>query len=110
MLPWEKVVIHCFLARGTKSAATVYCFDIQAAAVKQPELLTRHGLEQKVKLISANHATVGEHVGLGMLEVAMFNLGYLPGGDHLLITKPQTGCCGFYLSAALAGRWFDFRY
>ena len=87
-----------FLARNSSPAATIYSFDIQAAAIKQTqELLIRHGLEQKVKLISASHATVGEHVGLGTLEVAMFNLGYLPGGDHLLITRPQATLAALHI-------------
>lgn len=81
-----------FLANLVGPSGHVMGFDIQAAALKETQTqLTLTGLAPQVTL----HATGHEHVEEFLTPTttvtgAIFNLGYLPGGDKDLITKPST--------------------
>ena len=67
----------------------VYSFDIQREALAQTAtLLEQKGLQTRVKLILAGHERIDQYVK-APLDAVMFNLGYLPGGDHHIITQPQ---------------------
>lgn len=80
-----------FLARCAGPAGRVYGFDIQAAALGATgERLRAEGLEAQVTLFHTGH----EHLDAVLpiearhgLRAAMFNLGYLPGGAHVLTTQ-----------------------
>ncbi len=80
-----------FLAELTGDAGKVYAFDIQQSALEK----TRKRLEQlkllhRVELINDGHQNIDRYVKAGVKAV-MFNLGYLPGGDHSIGTKaPST--------------------
>jgi len=79
-----------FLAQRT---GRVFAFDIQAAALESTrEKLQREGLRDRVELIQAGHETLAERLAAwsGQIQAVMFNLGYLPGGDHALITREST--------------------
>lgn len=81
-----------FLAKNTPPAAAVIAFDIQPQAIANTEiLLKQHNLLAKTRLILDNHAHIASHV-TQPLDAAMFNLGYLPGGDHAVSTCPATTC------------------
>jgi SAM-dependent methyltransferase len=67
----------------------VYSFDIQQDALdKTATLLEKQGLTDRVKLIKDGHQNIDRYID-GQLDAVMFNLGYLPKGDHSIITKPE---------------------
>lgn len=79
-----------FLAALVGSAGQVYAFDIQPQALAATEKkLLASNLQTHVKLQEANHATEA-YWPQAPLAAVMFNLGYLPGGSHTLITQPAT--------------------
>ena len=79
-----------FLADRVGPAGRVYAFDVQAMALeKTKNLLAAHGAEKQVSLINRGHEDLAQVV-TEAVDAVIFNLGYLPGGDHGLITKPDT--------------------
>lgn len=75
-----------FLAQAVGEAGKVYAFDIQPEAiVATRERLAREGVLERVVLHTGNHAELDLHVPHG-LSAAMFNLGYLPGGNKAHMT------------------------
>lgn len=79
-----------FLAELVGDKGRVYSFDIQAAAIeKTAEKLKAKGLDKRVVLINDSHANMCKHVDCSVKAV-MFNLGYLPGGDHDICTKASS--------------------
>ncbi|MDQ0286580.1 tRNA G37 N-methylase Trm5 [Desulfofundulus luciae] len=79
-----------FLARGVGPQGKVFAFDIQIQALeKTREELAGAGLLDRVILLAADHREMAAHVP-GAVKAVMFNLGYLPGGDHRIITRPES--------------------
>ncbi len=72
-----------------KHAAHVFAFDVQDEALKS----TRTRLEKEnlanVTLIRDSHENIPLHIYKD-IKAAVFNLGYLPGGDKTLTTKALT--------------------
>jgi predicted methyltransferase len=78
------------LAHLVGAAGRVLAFDIQQAAlVKTAQRLERALLQERVTLYHADHAVMGERV-VEPVQAVMFNLGYLPGADHRIITQPAS--------------------
>ncbi len=78
------------LARLTGSTGRVLAFDIQPEALASTKaLLTEQGLAHQVQLILDNHVQLAQYVQAGTVALIVFNLGYLPGGDHQLATKGE---------------------
>lgn len=76
-----------FLAQNSSADATIWAFDIQEAALhKTKQLLIDHQLISKVQLILDSHIHIGRHI-TGSIDLAMFNLGYLPGASHEITTN-----------------------
>ncbi|MBE3584678.1 MULTISPECIES: class I SAM-dependent methyltransferase [Desulfofundulus] len=79
-----------FLARGVGEQGRVFAFDIQARALeKTREQLAGAGLLDRVTLLAVDHREMSAYVP-GGVKAVMFNLGYLPGGDHRIITRPDS--------------------
>ncbi len=79
-----------YLARRVGEQGRVYAFDIQEKALLHTAARLRvEGFESRVVLIRAGHERLKEFVPPG-IKAVMFNLGYLPGGDHQIITHPDT--------------------
>ncbi|HWR45221.1 class I SAM-dependent methyltransferase [Sporomusa sp.] len=79
-----------FLADNTPNTTVVWAFDIQTQALtKTQELLTNHELDYKVHLVLDSHAHIPKYINQPV-DAAMFNLGYLPGGDHAISTSSDT--------------------
>lgn len=82
----------CFLAELVGTNGFVYSFDVQANAIKNTkDRLKKRGLLDRVKLINDGHENLELYIK-DEINIAMFNLGYLPGGDHNNITRAHTTC------------------
>lgn len=76
-----------FLAENSHPDCRVYAFDIQQEALDSTKsLATEAGVMDKIELVLDSHANVERYID-GEIDVAMFNLGYLPNGDHTLTTS-----------------------
>ena len=79
-----------FLARGVAPHGVVHAFDIQARALARARRrLARAGPAARVIWHRASHARLARHLGEARPSAVMFNLGWLPGGDHGRITRPD---------------------
>ena len=68
----------------------VWAFDVQAQAVEETRnRLRAQGLEDRAELILSGHEHMAEYVK-GPVKAVMFNLGWLPGGDHAVTTRWET--------------------
>ena len=62
--------------------------------------LRENGVEERVELIAASHADLADYVR-EPLDAAMFNFGYLPGGDKTVTTKADSSVRAMQAAAAL---------
>jgi hypothetical protein len=68
----------------------VWGFDIQEKALEATRsLLVGDGLLDRVELVQAGHEHLSEYV-CEHLAAVVFNLGYLPGGEKGIVTRPET--------------------
>lgn len=79
-----------FLAENSPEYGVVYAFDIQENAIATSrKRLVEHNIDDKVQLILDSHANVKSHIDRP-IDVAMFNLGYLPGKCHEIMTMTES--------------------
>ena len=79
-----------FLAENSPDKAKIYAFDIQQSALDATKLkLQEHAFLEKVSLVLASHDKIAEYIK-DNIDIAIFNLGYLPGGDHTITTVAET--------------------
>lgn len=79
------------LCRLAGERGCVLAFDIQEMALQN----TRERLEQaevplNYRLILDSHTNMAGYAKAGTISCIVFNLGYLPGGDHTKATLPHT--------------------
>lgn len=83
-----------FLAKLASGTGHVYGFDIQEQAIHATkERLAVENLSDRVTLIHRGHEELKNSIpeaAKGQITAAIFNLGYLPGGDKSIVTKPET--------------------
>ena len=90
-----------FLAVKVGPTGRVYAFDVQVKALEiTKKLLESYGADQQVSLINRGHEDISSVVPEA-IDAAIFNLGYLPGGDHQLVTKPDTTVAALKSAIAL---------
>lgn len=78
------------LARLAGEDGHVWGFDIQQPALAETgRKLAEAGLADRVTLLHTGHEELARHVAVPV-QVVLFNLGYLPGGDRSVITLPET--------------------
>jgi SAM-dependent methyltransferase len=78
------------LARLVGEGGHVWGFDIQQQAlVETGQRVDEAGLSSRVTLLHTGHEELARHVAVPV-QVVLFNLGYLPGGDRTIITLPDT--------------------
>jgi predicted methyltransferase len=81
-----------FLAKLVGSNGHVFGFDIQEQALLMTsKRLKEQHLNHQVTLFQHGHEKVKENIPShlhGHVTGAIFNLGYLPGGDKSIVTKP----------------------
>lgn len=79
-----------YLAALVGEEGKVISFDIQKEAINQSKkLLEKDGLKDRVNLILDSHANLDQYINKG-ITAAVFNLGYLPGGDKEIITRKES--------------------
>lgn len=79
-----------FLALNTPEQCRIWAFDIQQQALSNAEfLLKKYELHKKVTFVLDSHANILNYVK-EPVDIAMFNLGYLPGGTHDIVTEPES--------------------
>lgn len=79
-----------FMARLVGTSGRIWAFDVQERAISATSRrLGQAGMAERVELILGGHESLGEQVPTPVRGV-MFNLGYLPGGDRSIITRPET--------------------
>ena len=80
-----------FLAQLVGETGHVVAMDIQPAAIAATEkLLRQHGLQQRATLVLDGHEHMQAYAEAGTVDGIVFNLGYLPGGNHNIATKADT--------------------
>ncbi|WP_163536614.1 class I SAM-dependent methyltransferase [Gracilibacillus sp. YIM 98692] len=77
-----------FLSQLVGHTGKVFGFDIQEQAINQTKNHLQHHQCHNVQLILDGHEQVKHYVS-EEIAGAIFNLGYLPKGDHSIITKPK---------------------
>jgi len=91
------------LAELAGEGGRVWGFDLQPRAIAATRaLLEREGRLGNVELIEAGHERLSEYVPAG-LKAAVFNLGYLPGGETTLVTCPESTVSALGQAASLLG-------
>lgn len=79
-----------FLAELVGDTGHVYAFDVQQQAVDATmSRLAETGVQARCEVILDGHEQVANYVSTP-IKAAVFNLGYLPGAAHDVITKPST--------------------
>lgn len=79
-----------FLTELVGDSGHVYSFDIQQEAVNATiHRLNEHGVSNRASVILDGHEHISNYVH-EEIAGAVFNLGYLPGADHHVITKGNT--------------------
>lgn len=83
-----------YLAQRVGESGHVFGFDIQKEAIAATTArLQEHNMLKRVTLFQASHDQLIEKIPAiyhGRITGAMFNLGYLPGGDKRIVTKPDS--------------------
>lgn len=80
-----------FLARLLNENAQIWAFDIQKKALKftHNNLKKKELLTPKIHLIHDGHENIENYIDV-QINGAIFNLGYLPGENREVITRPNT--------------------
>ena len=79
-----------FLCESVGPSGRVYAFDVQEQAVASTEaLLRREGVLNRARLFCCGHQHMNDYVD-EPVQAAVFNLGWLPGGDHSVTTHWET--------------------
>lgn len=80
-----------FLASLVGDTGRVIAMDIQEMAVEQTRMrLKKEDLLERVEVVFDSHVHIDQYASEGSVSLIMFNLGYLPGGDHSLATRAET--------------------
>lgn len=78
-----------FLATHMADHARLYAFDIQACAVDATkQRIADAGIQKNIVYRKGSHETLLEQL-TEVPDIIMFNLGYLPSGDHSIYTKSE---------------------
>lgn len=79
-----------FLTQLVGASGKVYAFDIQKEAiVNTKERLKRLNHEDRVELIHDGHENIDKYIN-EKVNLIIFNLGYLPKGNHEITTKAES--------------------
>jgi len=97
-----------FLSQHVGPQGRVFGFDVQAPALnKARKRLQNKEAPDNVTLIHGGHECMAQRLPAeihGQVSAVMFNLGYLPGGDGRIITRPDTICAAIDAALCLLKR------
>lgn len=79
-----------FLCNLAKNKGYVYAFDIQEDAINRTKTLLEKNFFTNYMLIVDSHENVLEYIEDKQIDVALFNLGYLPNSDKKIRTNYNT--------------------
>lgn len=80
-----------FLCSLVGENGKVLAFDIQSSAVEQTKaLINEKGFGNIASVYLDSHENIGNYSEKESVDGIMFNLGWLPGGDHNLFSKPTS--------------------
>lgn len=80
-----------FLCGLTGKKGRVLAFDIQQQAVDNTKRrLTESGWEKTGEVVLDSHANMAKYAAPGTVDCIVFNLGWLPGGDHTIFTHADS--------------------
>lgn len=83
-----------YLCKLVGEKGKVFGFDIQEAAIENSmKRICEQQYEERVMFFQRGHEQVRDSIPPeyhGKITAAIFNLGYLPGGDKTIVTKPET--------------------
>ncbi|KAG0496274.1 hypothetical protein HPP92_000965 [Vanilla planifolia] len=105
---YDTVALLNLIADGSNRGC-VYGMDIQASALENTSSLLRDAFQQSkrelVKLFLLCHSRMEDVVQKEVLPVRLvaFNLGYLPGGDKTIVTKPNTTALALLAASRILG-------
>ena len=69
----------------------VLAFDIQPEAVENTKTrLQEAGFGETGRVILDSHANMAKYAEAGTVDLIVFNLGWLPGGDHSVFTRAES--------------------
>lgn len=78
------------LACAVGEKGRVWAFDVQEQALAQTKKrLEEAGVAERVVLVRDGHENLAKHID-GFLDAAVFNFGWLPGGDKSRTTQADT--------------------
>lgn len=93
------IAVDCTMGNGNDTAflchlvgenGKVYAFDIQESAIiNTRERLLKLGVLERAQLILDGHENLDQYVKEAV-KLIIFNLGYLPKGDHKVTTQKET--------------------
>lgn len=79
-----------FLAECVGATGRVLAFDVQEAAIQSARAKALEcGVAQQVTFFHESHSNMEKYAAPGTVSAVMFNLGYLPGKDHILTTEKE---------------------
>lgn len=105
------IVLDCTVGKGNDTLllaelvgplGKIYGFDVQIGALDHTKKrLKEKGLANRVRLIHDGHENISNYIKDEKIKLVVFNLGYLPTGDHNIVTKPETTIQGIKTSLEL---------
>lgn len=82
-----------FLAKQVGVKGLLFGFDIQQPAIESAQAKLDDNLVPNTTLFNTSHENLSEFIATqyhGKIKAIMFNLGYLPGSDKVVITKADS--------------------
>jgi glycine oxidase len=82
-----------FLAWSIGTSGHVYAFDIQSDAIARTSVRLTDANVSNVTLLHQPHERMADLIDIrdhGRISAVMFNLGYLPGGNKAITTRPES--------------------
>ena len=81
----------CFLCSLTGKQGKVLAFDIQQEAVNRSrDRLRQEGWSETAMVYCDSHANMAQYAQPESVDCIVFNLGWLPGGDHSIFTHADS--------------------
>lgn len=79
-----------FLSTLTGDSGRVLAFDIQPEAIASTQERLHAAGRSNVRLFLESHIHMDQYCPLQSASAIMFNFGWLPGGSHSVMTRPDT--------------------